>query len=159
MTWPCYNENHIIMRRVIRRLKCNKDNYNILGGFEFQLDLTSDCGVRCPGVFEKSLFCCVATLAPSILIGSSSYLKVTRIAITSRMSSNFSHFRPLTAELSALDRVKNQYLSVVATLRVCARIFFFFRHHFRQSDFFCAIFFNLEPNLSQTFGHFCQKIS
>ena len=32
----------------------------------------------------------VATLAPSILIGSSSYLEVIRIAITSRMSLNFS---------------------------------------------------------------------
>ena len=52
----------------------------------------------------------VATLAPSILIGSSSYLEVTRIAITSRMSSNFSQIQPLTAELSALDCVKNQYL-------------------------------------------------
>ena len=39
---------------------------------------------------KKSLFCAVATLAPSILIGSSSYLEITRIAITSRMSSNFS---------------------------------------------------------------------
>ena len=79
-------------------------------GFEFQLDPTSDCGVSCPRMFEKSLFCVVATLAPSILIGSSSYLEVTRIAITSRMSSNFSQIRPLTAELSALDCVKNQYL-------------------------------------------------
>ena len=49
-------------------------------------------------------------LASSILIGSSSYLEVTRIAITSRMSSNFSQIQPLTAELSALDCVKNQYL-------------------------------------------------
>ena len=54
--------------------------YNISDGFEFQLDPTSDCGVSCPLVFEKSLFCVVATLAPSILIGSSSYLEVTRIA-------------------------------------------------------------------------------
>ena len=48
-------------------------------------------------------FCVVATLAPSIFIGSSSYLEVTRIVITSRMSSNFSQIGSLTAELSALD--------------------------------------------------------
>ena len=33
------------------------------------------------------------------------YLEVTRIAITSSMSSNFSQIRPLTAELSALTRI------------------------------------------------------
>ena len=54
--------------------------------------------------------CVVATLAPSILIGSSSYSEVTRIAIRSQMSSNFSQIRLLTAELAALDCVKNQYL-------------------------------------------------
>ena len=73
--------------------------------FEFQLDPTSDCGVSCPCVFEKSLFYVVATLAPSILIGSSSYLEVKRITITSHMSPNFSQIRSLTAELSALDCV------------------------------------------------------
>ena len=59
-------------------------------GFEFQLDPTSDCGVSWPKEFEKSLFCVVAALTPSILIVSSSYFKVTRITITSQMSSNFS---------------------------------------------------------------------
>ena len=54
---------------------------------------------------KKSLFCVVTTLAPSILIGSSSYLEVTRIAITCRMISNFSQIQPLTAELSALNCV------------------------------------------------------
>ena len=66
-------------------------------------------------MFEKSIFCVVATLAPSILIRSSSYLELTRIAITSRMSSNYSQIRPLTAELSALDSEKSIF-SVVATL-------------------------------------------
>ena len=51
----------------------------------------------------------------SILIGSSSYIEVTRISITSRMSSNFSQIGPLTAELSALDCEKSIF-SVVATL-------------------------------------------
>ena len=57
----------------------NKDNYNISYEFEFLPDPTSDCGVSCPLVFEKSIFCIVATLAPSILIGSSSFLGETRI--------------------------------------------------------------------------------
>ena len=66
-------------------------------------------------MFEKLLFCVVATLAPSILIGTSSYLEVTRITITSRMSSNLSQIRPLTAELSVLHCEKSIF-SVVATL-------------------------------------------
>ena len=64
----------------------NKDNYNILDELEFRPDPTSDCVVSCPLVFEKSIFCIVATLAPSILIGSSSFLEVIRITITSWMS-------------------------------------------------------------------------
>ena len=68
----------------------NKNNYNILDEFEFRPDLTSDCGVSCPLVFEKSIFCIVATLAPSILIESSSFLEETRITISSWMSSNLS---------------------------------------------------------------------
>ena len=48
---------------------------------EFGPDPTSDCGVSCTLVFEKSIFCIVATLAPSILIGSSLFLEVTRISV------------------------------------------------------------------------------
>ena len=48
----------------------------------------------------------VSTLAPSFLIGSSSYLQVTRTTIKSRTSSNFSQIRPRTAELAALERLK-----------------------------------------------------
>ena len=43
---------------------------------------------------KNHFLCVVATLAPSIFIRSSSYLEVTRIAITSRMSSNFSQSQP-----------------------------------------------------------------
>ena len=58
----------------------------------------------------------MATLAPLFLFGSSLFLEVTRTSITSRMSSNFDLIRPLTAELSALECLKNQYFCVVATL-------------------------------------------
>ena len=45
----------------------------------------------------------VSTLAPSFLIGSSSYLQVTRKTIISRTSSNFGQIRLRTAELAALE--------------------------------------------------------
>ena len=48
----------------------------------------------------------VSTLAPSFLIGSSSYLQVMRTSITSRMSSKFGQIGPRTAELAALECMK-----------------------------------------------------
>ena len=48
----------------------------------------------------------VSTLAPSFLIGSSSYLQVTRTSITSRTSSKFGQIGPRTAELAALERLE-----------------------------------------------------
>ena len=61
-------------------------------------------------MFEKSIFCIVATLAPSVLIESSSFLEVTRITITSWISSNLSQIRLWTAELAALECLKDQFL-------------------------------------------------
>ena len=43
------------------------------------------------------------TLAPSFLIGSSSYLQVTRTTIISQTSSNLGLICPRTAELAALE--------------------------------------------------------
>ena len=83
-------------------LECLKNQYLVLWpSFLFPL------------VFEKSIFCIVATLALSILIRSSSFLEVTRI--TSWMISNLSRIRPCTAELAALECLKNHFFSVVAT--------------------------------------------
>ena len=48
----------------------------------------------------------VSTLAPSFLIGSSSYLQVTRTSITSRTSSLLGQIGPMTADLAALERMK-----------------------------------------------------
>ena len=48
----------------------------------------------------------VSTLAPSFLIGSSSYLQVTRTSIIYRTSSKFGQIGPRTAELAALERLK-----------------------------------------------------
>ena len=49
----------------------------------------------------------VSTLAPSLLIGSSSFLQVARTIIkAARMSSNFNQIGLLTAELAALEGVE-----------------------------------------------------
>ena len=48
----------------------------------------------------------VTTLAPSFLIGSSSYLQVTRTSISSRTSLKFGQIGPRTAELAALERLE-----------------------------------------------------
>ena len=48
----------------------------------------------------------MSTLAPSFLIGSSSYLQVTRTSIISWTSSKFGQIGPRTAELAALERLE-----------------------------------------------------
>ena len=48
----------------------------------------------------------MSTLAPSFLIGSSSYLQVLRQTIISRTSSNLGQIRPRNAELAALERLE-----------------------------------------------------
>ena len=45
------------------------------------------------------------TLAPSFLIGSSSYLQVMRTTIITRLSSNLGQIQPRTVELAALERL------------------------------------------------------
>ena len=51
----------------------------------------------------------VNPLAPSFLIGSSSYLQVTRTFITSRTSSKFGYVGSRTAELAALERLEKSH--------------------------------------------------
>ena len=48
----------------------------------------------------------VNTLAPSFLIGSSSFLQVTRPTVKSLISSKFGQIQPCTAELAALNCLK-----------------------------------------------------
>ena len=47
-------------------------------------------------------------LAPSFFIGSSLFLLETRTCLKPWMTSNFSQIRLLTAELPAIERLKNQ---------------------------------------------------
>ena len=53
----------------------------------------------------------VSTLGPSFLIGSSSYLQVTRTTIKAWMSWNLSGIPPLTAKLAALECLKIDLLA------------------------------------------------
>ena len=53
----------------------------------------------------------MSTLAPTFLIGSSSFFHVTRTALRSRMSSKFGKIQPWTAELVALERSKKSPLT------------------------------------------------
>ena len=48
----------------------------------------------------------VSTLAPSFLMGSSSFLQATSKPIISRMGSTFSRIQPGTYELAALERLE-----------------------------------------------------
>ena len=56
----------------------------------------------------------VSTLAPSFLIGYSSFLQVTRTTIQAWMSSNFGGISPWNAELAALEFVKNLCIILLA---------------------------------------------
>ena len=49
----------------------------------------------------------VSTVAPSFLIGSSSFLEVTRTTIKTWMSSNLGRIPPPTSDLVALECLKN----------------------------------------------------
>ena len=77
-----------------------------LDEFKFWPDTTTDSRVICPCASEKLTYNVVKTLAPLFLIGSSSYLQVTRAFITSRTSLKFGQIGPRTAELASLERLE-----------------------------------------------------
>ena len=77
-----------------------------LDEFKFQPDTDTNNRVICPCASEKLLYNVVSTLAPLFLIGSSSYLQVTRTSITSRTSSNFSQIGQRAVGLAALERLE-----------------------------------------------------
>ena len=77
-----------------------------LDDLKFRPDTDTNTRVICPCASEKLLYDVVTTLAPSFLIGSSSYLQVKRTSITSRTSSKLGQIGPRTAELAALERLE-----------------------------------------------------
>ena len=58
----------------------------------------------------------VTTLASSFLIGSSSFLHVTRSTIKAYMGLKFSQIRPWTAELAALEHLKNPHRLIMGEM-------------------------------------------
>ena len=55
---------------------------------------------------KKTTYYLVSTLAPSFLIGSSSFVEVWRTTIISQTSSKVGRIRPQTVELATLERLK-----------------------------------------------------
>ena len=84
----------------------SEDMHETLDEFKFRPDTTTDSRGICPCVSEKLTYNVVNTLAPLVLIGSSSYLQVMRTFITSRTNSKFGQIGPRTAELAALERLE-----------------------------------------------------
>ena len=95
-----------IFDSIILILAGNKNMHESLDGFKFLPDTTTNSRVICPCAYEKLMYNVVNTLAPSFLIGPSSFLQVTRTTINSRTSSKFDQIRPWTAELAALERLE-----------------------------------------------------
>ena len=77
--------------------------YKSLNEFEIRPDATTGFHGNHTVIMGKML---CPTLAPSFLIGSSSYLQVTRTSIIYRTSSKFGQIGPRTVELAALERLK-----------------------------------------------------
>ena len=91
---------------IILILAGNEDMHQSLDEFKFQPDTTTDSRVICPCASGKLMYNVVNTLAPSFLIGSSSFLQVTRTTITFRTSLKFGQIGSRTAELAALERLE-----------------------------------------------------
>ena len=77
--------------------------------FKFQPDPVIDYRVTCSWASEKSMYNVVNILAPPFLIGSSSFLQVTRTTIKSQMSYKFCQIHLWTAELAAHNQLKTSF--------------------------------------------------
>ena len=82
-----------------------------LDEFKFRPDTTTNSRVICPCASETMMYNVVSTLAPSFLIGSSSFLQVTRTTIKSQTSSKFDQIQPWTVELAALGHLEKSLLT------------------------------------------------
>ena len=58
----------------------------------------------------------MTSLAPSFLIGSSSFLPVTRTTTKARMGSKFGQIRPWIVELPALERLENPHRLIMGEM-------------------------------------------
>ena len=89
--------------------------HDSLDEFKFRPDTDTNTRVICPCASEKLLYNVVTTLAPSFLIGSSSFLQVSRTCMKAWMSSNFSKF---ATELRPLIDIRIKFLlNILKTYR------------------------------------------
>ena len=80
----------------------------------------------------------IITLSQLFLIGSFSYLQVMRTYIKAYMSLNFGQIPPLTTELAALERLKNQF------------------HHIGNKDIHKSLYeFEFRPDRTTDYGVSC----
>ena len=89
-----------------------------LNEFKFRPDTTANSRVICLCASEKLLYNVVKTLAPSFLIGSSSFLQVilTKTTIKSWKSLKLDQIRPWTAELPALERQEKPHRLIMGEI-------------------------------------------
>ena len=74
--------------------------------FEFRPDTTTKTRDIRPWASKNLMYYVVSTLAPSFLIGSSSYLQVMRTSIISRTSFKFGQIGLRTVELAVLEHLE-----------------------------------------------------
>ena len=73
----CDHSSTFIFGWIFFILADNKTNHKSSDEFEFRQDSITDFGVSCPRASEKLMNNVVTTVAPSFLIGSSSFLQAT----------------------------------------------------------------------------------
>ena len=75
-----------------------------LNEFKFRPDTTTNSRVICPCMSEKLMYNVVNTLAPTFLIGSSSFFQVERTTFKSGQSSNLRQIE--SRAVAVLDRIE-----------------------------------------------------
>ena len=88
----------------------NKDMHESFDEIKYRPDTTTNSRVICPCMSEKLMYNVVNTLAPTFLIGSSSFFQVRRTTNKSGQSSNFGQIDLRDAELRPLINVSNWFL-------------------------------------------------
>ena len=83
-----------------------------LDELKFRPDTTTNSRVICPCASEKLVYNVVNTLAPTISIGSTSFLQVTRTTIVS-YEFEIRPDRSWTKKLAALERLKKKHYRLI----------------------------------------------
>ena len=112
----CLHDSAFSFDRIFLKLAGNKDRHKFSDKFDFGLGLTICFGVTCPWAtiffLQNYNWENVNRIGPSLLIGSSSNLQVTRIGMKSQKSFNSGQIRFFTSLLLALECRKTVYLTL-----------------------------------------------